>query len=771
MVATTEQQTPAFDLQSPLQESTMDSYVELPCPYRAGNDISVRNHDKIWCFRIERTFDPFNFGCVMLVSPYRSDNQSKGFPSTLQRHHESPDRMILKIMDTRWMQACRDDKYLPPWTQSRQDEYISAICDGRAPYFHEWPQPNIEAYSELMERRKWLQDKNHCVEQKIRKKSQRLAKQERQLQTTMKDDGENGDVGKCKSSDSESDDTTDSGFTGSIGRMVDINYDSEGELPQPTLAEEEAFFLFQSKEHFEKELRAYEKLGDLQGDLVPKVFATVQTEPLAHAAPDVQAAHLQYPGLLMEFIEGTPLNKFLNRRAIEVPCEQVVQNMLSRFHILPYYNVVHNDLYTRNIIVRNDDPSLPENYVIIDLGMADITDDIETNYDEVCAKEGQKESDIEAANALFADETTSVTSDLEGSDANDESSDSGYEESEEVKRRDEWLNKQFRPISGWNRDELVLCEEIAKKYKKIGVDVNPELAASIWSSKRFPVPYLDSSWDARLTLSEIAFRMIMDDFWRVRDSTPLPKAILRRLQLSGKIDQIFWDDYGGFNMKEFPPHDDFLESDYDHPKTLGFIRRAIERIAECLTDDDVYCDPIASWHAFCIASDRAKNFTPVKSNIADITIFKQIQRDISLHILSADGLREPDVICSDSSEESRGSRESSPGGVSSANTSPLGSPKSLEFPKVRDRQPYAKSDRIPLNSSAVCPSIEEKRTPSDSTAVCSSTEEKRIPSNSTTVTSSTCQSSNSESWINEKGGGNGATPCEYLRLPSMTVQS
>ncbi|KAL9105210.1 MAG: hypothetical protein Q9227_009572 [Pyrenula ochraceoflavens] len=141
---------------------------------------------------------------------------------------------------------------------------------------------------------------------------------------------------------------------------------STSNLPEATIAKEEACLRQYSCEICSSERKAFEWLIALQGIAIPRHLADVSTLPFRPIEP-TQAEYLQFQGLLMEHIDGLTLDKYLKTHQSN-DVLPVLQDCIRLLHLFSYYGFHHGDLAPPNIIVVKNPP--PDTFLVrvIDLG-------------------------------------------------------------------------------------------------------------------------------------------------------------------------------------------------------------------------------------------------------------------------------------------------------------------------------------------------------------------------------------------------------------------
>lgn len=520
---------------------------QLVCPYQPGNTITFRDEEgQAIQFQILHLYGPPNLAFVMQVS-------------ALDRP-DLPEKMVLKVVDFRWLTTAREREGLPPWSPDREQTYISSVLDG-----------HVDDYWKRVR-----DDQEYWERDDYRKKAAatnlRILKHREQsrLEDTMnKQEGfEEGDSKLKAHRDPQTHwSLTDETFESGIG-----------ELPRPTIPEAEAAYLVNCEDEFETELDAYQKLEELQGRFIPKLYTSVVSEPWAEAAPEIQAEWLVCHGLLIEYIDGSCLRDLILEHADldpekdDLPWGDIARSIACAINIFPSYLFHHDDLHPRNIIVRQGGSYKPEDFVIIDfskgrfIGPYPRTNEEDENY---------------------------------GSDH-----------------------------SSWHFAEKALLYEILSNSPTIKLRSTGRKELLEYGSCRFGHWF---EWDFVSTYvkqNDISEMLIRGDVWRVPENQSPAESLKQKFEQSRKAGRLLWAAQDLF--EECKP---WNEKTYDY--RAGWEPNAITQIAQqVMTDERVYCDPSAAWQAFCDASDDWKNKQ-------DLVIFKQVPWTVPTSLPSPPPTPEP----------------------------------------------------------------------------------------------------------------------------------
>ncbi|KAG6376915.1 hypothetical protein JVT61DRAFT_946 [Boletus reticuloceps] len=172
--------------------------------------------------------------------------------------------------------------------------------------------------------------------------------------------------------------------------------DSSGEDEDEDEDEEDEEFRFLKEEHYyrlmmishESEIRAYERLKDLQGSAIPRLILTGQFLP-----PDERA--IQPPALLFEYIPSISLFDITAQALTPVIREQ----LLSIIESLPSHGVVHNDITLTNI--HFTPPERPVRGFILDFGCSLVREEVDDEEEWVLLGTG----DLRWAKRMLEDES------------------------------------------------------------------------------------------------------------------------------------------------------------------------------------------------------------------------------------------------------------------------------------------------------------------------------------------------------------------------------
>lgn len=117
------------------------------------------------------------------------------------------------------------------------------------------------------------------------------------------------------------------------------------------------------------EVAVYRRLQPVQGNGIPRLYGTCQyiaDDGTTNMDPFISSI----PGLLMEYVEGTSMNKLVPGVDIsEDDAERASQGILATLRRIREKFVIHNDLHLRNFVMRPHDPDHP---AVIDFGSAQL---------------------------------------------------------------------------------------------------------------------------------------------------------------------------------------------------------------------------------------------------------------------------------------------------------------------------------------------------------------------------------------------------------------
>ncbi|KAL9622367.1 MAG: hypothetical protein Q9160_003209 [Pyrenula sp. 1 TL-2023] len=502
-----------------------------------------------------------------------------------------PEKMILKVVDSRWLSKAREQNGLPSWSLQREQEYITSVLDGHVPTFWE----------------RVCGDDDYWEQDAVRK---RRAADNLQIKKNLRSEIDS----KKEQGDSDTNSAPNSSKAAELSiEFEDVTYDEDyGELPQPITAEEEACYFADCENEFDAELRAYKGLQELQGCSIPRLYMSLVSEPWAEAAPDIQADWLQCHGLLLEFINGPCLRDLIETQP-HLAWGDITRAVTCAVNIFPYYQYIHAGLYARNIILRDGASFEPENFVIIDL-----------------------------SRGTFVDR-------------------SGKEEAEE----------RF-PFSAWHGYEATLVHDLLCDIPSVRLRQTGRPEEIEYGSCRFRYWFEDGLNDSDYEIREDASEMLIQNGVRRLQEGQSPLENLKeKFNISRKAHRIVWEEQESCDRLHFTK-----QATYDYQN--GWEPKAVKRIAtEVMTDENVYCDPDASWLSFCVASVDPKNSQ-------DFLIFEQLPKRDSINLTAPDGPSEsrqtPELKEADSFSTSSKENDPSQPTLNVDNFSPSGLQPSMHTP-------------------------------------------------------------------------------------------
>ncbi|KAI9750319.1 MAG: hypothetical protein M1835_001400 [Candelina submexicana] len=149
---------------------------------------------------------------------------------------------------------------------------------------------------------------------------------------------------------------------------------------------------------YAQESSVYERLEGLQGEDIPRLFATVRLDRTSIYPPiptdNNAATYLDVPGLLMEYVEGFPIHDIADHTPEEL-WQPIVDDAIDVINHITDHDVVNQDVKTRNTLVRKADNLSGYKVILLDFGHARLR--------------GQDESDLEWREAKYnADEEGAI---------------------------------------------------------------------------------------------------------------------------------------------------------------------------------------------------------------------------------------------------------------------------------------------------------------------------------------------------------------------------
>lgn len=129
--------------------------------------------------------------------------------------------------------------------------------------------------------------------------------------------------------------------------------DEEGE--HWTVAQKEAYLHHYMQKLYDAETKVYERVQDIQGRDVPKLLVTL-TVPGQHLSLNSFKGidnYINYPGILLEYIQGFKLNE-LTTHAPRETWQYICEDALRIVNTIGDRGIRNEDVKTRNFLVRRD---------------------------------------------------------------------------------------------------------------------------------------------------------------------------------------------------------------------------------------------------------------------------------------------------------------------------------------------------------------------------------------------------------------------------------
>jgi hypothetical protein len=136
--------------------------------------------------------------------------------------------------------------------------------------------------------------------------------------------------------------------------LVDLQADKEIMTPysqQFSDAQSEAFMNEVMRDLYKTEVRAYDTLSDVQGNVVPRLFGLVTISSSPSVQPGSLDQHTAMPGLLLQYVRGFSLEHLASHapRALwQGICDDALQNL----QVIGKRGVLDGDVHARNVIVK-----------------------------------------------------------------------------------------------------------------------------------------------------------------------------------------------------------------------------------------------------------------------------------------------------------------------------------------------------------------------------------------------------------------------------------
>lgn len=146
-----------------------------------------------------------------------------------------------------------------------------------------------------------------------------------------------------------------------------------------SLGEDECYVGEWCKHDYDTETKAYNKLRDLQGSVIPRLICEVaiQTQPPCVADPVLA----EIPGLLLEYIPGVTLNELAEKTPRE-SWQSIADSAVSAVNAISDHEILNRDVQLRNIMAR---PCAASDFgyraVVIDFGRTRFRGEDESDED------------------------------------------------------------------------------------------------------------------------------------------------------------------------------------------------------------------------------------------------------------------------------------------------------------------------------------------------------------------------------------------------------
>lgn len=125
---------------------------------------------------------------------------------------------------------------------------------------------------------------------------------------------------------------------------------------------------------YRAETSAYERLNDIQGQMVPRFFGALEMDitPDGITPNEQQRQHFQIKGILLEYVPGFSLSDLVSNVPPEA-CQGIVDQGIRIVHALSDRDVLNTDVRPSNFIVSrsgDDDQAMDYRLVMIDFGQS-----------------------------------------------------------------------------------------------------------------------------------------------------------------------------------------------------------------------------------------------------------------------------------------------------------------------------------------------------------------------------------------------------------------
>jgi hypothetical protein len=102
---------------------------------------------------------------------------------------------------------------------------------------------------------------------------------------------------------------------------------------------------------YDTEVRVYDTLQDLQGDIIPRLFARVTTSSSPSGQPDLLSPNTDIVGILLQYVKGFPLND-LGNRTTEETWQGICDDAIRIVQFIGTRGILNQDVQARNFIVH-----------------------------------------------------------------------------------------------------------------------------------------------------------------------------------------------------------------------------------------------------------------------------------------------------------------------------------------------------------------------------------------------------------------------------------
>ncbi|GAB1313412.1 hypothetical protein MFIFM68171_03622 [Madurella fahalii] len=171
---------------------------------------------------------------------------------------------------------------------------------------------------------------------------------------------------------------------GFIERLGDKNFRDETEDDWDA-GQNEASLAHEARMMYSSEISVYERLGDIQGTMVPRLIGAVELDitPEDVNPNERQREHFQIKGILLEYIRGFSLSDIISKAPPET-WQGIVDQAIRVVHALGDHGVLNKDVRPDNFIVSQCDcneHSTEFHVFMIDFGQSRLRGDDETDFD------------------------------------------------------------------------------------------------------------------------------------------------------------------------------------------------------------------------------------------------------------------------------------------------------------------------------------------------------------------------------------------------------